>query len=43
MNRDKFLRAGIAITLLLSFSSTTGTLLAASKEEIAQKKADLPG
>ena len=41
MNRDKFLRAGIAVTLLLSIIATTGDLLAASKEEIAQKKADI--
>jgi len=33
--------AGIAITLLLGFAAPTGPLLAASAEEIAQKKADI--
>ena len=41
MNREHFLRAGIAITLLLGFTATAGPLLAASKEEIAQKRADV--
>jgi len=41
MHRKNFLRAGIAITLLLSFIATTGPLLAASKEEIDQTKADI--
>ena len=41
MNREHFLRAGIAITLLLGFAATAGPLLAASKEEIAQKRADV--
>lgn len=41
MNRTNFLRAGIAITLLLGFTATAGPLLAASKDEIAQKKADI--
>jgi lipid-binding SYLF domain-containing protein len=41
MNREHFLRAGIAITLLLGFAPSSGPLLAASKEEIAQKQADV--
>jgi lipid-binding SYLF domain-containing protein len=41
MNRDKFLRAGIAIAVLLTFTATTGTLRAASKEQIEQQKADV--
>ena len=41
MNRDKFLRAGIAVAVLLTFTATTGTLRAASKEEIKQQKADV--
>jgi len=41
MNLKNSLRAGIAITLLLGFTATTGPLLAASKEEITQKKADI--
>ena len=41
MKRKNYLRAGIALTILLIFTATTGPLLAASKEEIAQKKADI--
>ena len=41
MKRKNSLRAGIAIILLLGFAATTGPLLAASKEEIAKKKADI--
>ena len=41
MNRKHFLSAGIAITVLLGFAATTGPLLAASMEEIAQKRADV--
>ena len=41
MNRKNFFGAGIAITLLLGFTATAGPLLAASKEEIAQKRADV--
>jgi len=41
MNRRNCLRAGIAITLLLGFAASTGNSVAASKEELAQKKADV--
>ena len=41
MNRTNFLRAGIAITLLLGLTATVEHLFAASKEEIAQKKAEV--
>ena len=41
MSRKNILQAGMAITLLLSFTAIAGPLLAASKEEIAQKKADV--
>jgi lipid-binding SYLF domain-containing protein len=41
MNRNKLIRLGFAITLLLGFAATSGPLVAASQKEIARKKADI--